>query len=130
MWVDVVKEYDYEIFYHPGKSNVVVDVLSHKSAESLVGYMCMRTSIDSLLLDLIRGVHVEGVKKDNWKDERIRGEINRFVTSSRGLLTLCGKVLVQVSGGIRQIVLEEAHKYLFSIPPGATKMYRDFRLSY
>ena len=54
-WLDVVKDYDCEILYHPGKVNVVADSLSHKSAGSLVGDMCMRISIGSPLLDLIRG---------------------------------------------------------------------------
>ena len=29
-WLDVVKDYDCEILYHPGKANVVVDALSRK----------------------------------------------------------------------------------------------------
>lgn len=37
---------------------------------------------------------------------------------------------VPVTGGVRQRILEEAHKSKFSIHPGATKMYRDLRLSY
>ena len=41
------------------------------------------------------------------------GEIDRFVTDSRGLLTLCGRVWILVSGGIRKTVLEEAHKSRF-----------------
>ena len=32
--------------------------------------------------------------------------------------------------GVRQKILEEAHKSKFSIYPWATKMYRDMRLSY
>ena len=34
MWLDIVKDYDCEIIYHPGKANVVADALSHKSAGS------------------------------------------------------------------------------------------------
>ena len=29
-WLDVVKSYNYEILYHPGKANVVTDALSLK----------------------------------------------------------------------------------------------------
>ena len=81
-------------------------------------------------MGLIREAHAEGVREDNWKIERIRGEITRFVQDSHGLLTLCGRVWVPVSDGVRQSVLEEAHKSHFYIHPRATEMYRDMRLSY
>ena len=37
---------------------------------------------------------------------------------------------VLVTGGVSQKILEEAHKSMFSIHPGATNMYGDLRLSY
>ena len=30
-WVRLIKDYDYVIDYHPGKANIVADVLSRKS---------------------------------------------------------------------------------------------------
>jgi hypothetical protein len=30
-WLELIKEYDLEVHYHPGKANVVADALSHKS---------------------------------------------------------------------------------------------------
>ena len=29
-WLELVKDYDLEVHYHPGKANVVADALSHK----------------------------------------------------------------------------------------------------
>ena len=34
-WLELVKDYDCEILYHPGKSNVVADALSRKSYRNL-----------------------------------------------------------------------------------------------
>ena len=34
-WLELIKDYDLEIFYHPGKVNVVADALSRKSSNSL-----------------------------------------------------------------------------------------------
>jgi hypothetical protein len=30
-WLELIKEYDLEVHYHPSKANVVADALSHKS---------------------------------------------------------------------------------------------------
>lgn len=81
-WRDVVNDYDCNILYHPGKENVVSDALSPKLARSSDRGKCMRISVDSLRLRLIREAHTEGVLNENWKQERIRGEIDRFVTDS------------------------------------------------
>ena len=51
-------------------------------------------------------------------------------TDSHGLLTRYGRVWVPDFGGVRQAVLEEAHKSRFWIHHVHTKMYLDLRLSY
>jgi hypothetical protein len=30
-WLELIKDYDFEVHYHPGKANVVADALSHKA---------------------------------------------------------------------------------------------------
>ena len=35
-WLELVKDYDLEIHYHPGKANVVVDALSRRSYVNMV----------------------------------------------------------------------------------------------
>ena len=49
---------------------------------------------------------------------------------SRGFLTRYGRVWVPATGETRLTLMDEAHKSKFSIHPGATKMYRDFRVDY
>ena len=34
-WIELLKDYDCQILYHPGKANAVADALSRKSMESL-----------------------------------------------------------------------------------------------
>ena len=75
--------------------------------------------MDSPLVGLIRDAQIEGMRPENWKLERIKGERARFFQDSRGLLTRYGRVWVPMSGGVRQIVMEEAHKshFLFTRGP-------------
>ena len=35
-WLELIKDYDCEILYHPGKANVVADALSRKAREKLL----------------------------------------------------------------------------------------------
>ncbi|KAI3679919.1 hypothetical protein L2E82_50899 [Cichorium intybus] len=101
-WLDVLKDYDCEIHYHPGKANVVADALSRGSKQ----------------------------ERESEKSERIVGQLAAMVKDSRDLLTCHERIWVPKQGGVRQTLLEEAHKSRFSIHPGATKMYRDLREYY
>ncbi|KAJ9565813.1 hypothetical protein OSB04_001779 [Centaurea solstitialis] len=129
-WLDVVKDYDCEILYHPGKANVVADALSRKAHGDVLRVPLMRLTVTTSLIELIRSSQVEAVKVENQKKERIKGQLAQLVTDSRGLLTRSGRVWVPVSCEARQTLLDEAHKSKFSIHPGATKMYRDLKTDY
>ena len=37
-WLDVVDDYDCDILYHPGKTNVVAHALSLKAVSTLIGF--------------------------------------------------------------------------------------------
>jgi hypothetical protein len=40
-WLELIKDYDVEIHYHPGKANMVVDALSHKAHCSHLPAICI-----------------------------------------------------------------------------------------
>lgn len=42
----------------------------------------------------------KGLNRENWKEERIRGQILLFVRDNGGLLTRCGRVWVPVAGRV------------------------------
>ncbi|KAJ9560610.1 LOW QUALITY PROTEIN: hypothetical protein OSB04_005770, partial [Centaurea solstitialis] len=129
-WLEVVKDYDCEILYYPGKANVVADALSRKGSILLLRVPYMRLTVSTSLIELIRQSQVEVIKADNQKRERIKGQVDQLAADNRGLLTRYGRVWVPVSCEARQTLLDEAHKSKFSIHPGATKMYRDLRTDY
>ena len=53
-WLDVVKDYDCEILYHPSKANVVADALSRRAVSTPIRNVCMRMTVMTPVLDTIR----------------------------------------------------------------------------
>ena len=67
-WLDVVKDYNYEILYHLGKASVVADDLSRKETSTPIRDLCLRMTIVTPLLELIREAMKEEYRKseDYW----------------------------------------------------------------
>ena len=63
--MDVLKDYDCEILYHPGKANVVADAFSRKAESPSIGNVCLRMTVISPMLDMIKEAQVEGLKREN-----------------------------------------------------------------
>ena len=57
-WLDVLKDNDCEILYHTEKANMVVDAISRKAASSPIGNVCLRMTVISPLLDMIKEAQV------------------------------------------------------------------------
>ena len=72
-WLDVVKDYDCEILYHPGKANVVADSLSRRAEGSPMRDVCTRLTVMTPVLDTILGAQAEAVRPENRKRERVTG---------------------------------------------------------
>ena len=44
-WLELIKNYDMEIHYHPGKANIVADALSHKASCSCISATVVHTTL-------------------------------------------------------------------------------------
>ena len=127
-WLELIKDYDCEILYHPDKANVVADALSRKRTSENVQFM--RMEIISDLVAAVKDAQGEGLKDENLKDECMRKTKEQLEEDSRGLKTYQSRVWVPLVGGNRELILSESHKSRLSIHPGCTKMYRDLKMLY
>jgi hypothetical protein len=57
-YLELIKDYDYEINYHPSKANVVADALSRKSMVELAALRIFQPQLIKELLGM--GLEVEG----------------------------------------------------------------------
>ncbi|KAD6454523.1 hypothetical protein E3N88_09229 [Mikania micrantha] len=86
-WIELLKDYDCEILYHPGKANVVADALSRKEEHEPIRVTVMKIVISSDLVDQIKEAQIEALKEENWKRDRIKGQAHNLDEDSRGLKT-------------------------------------------
>nr|GEY17435.1 hypothetical protein [Tanacetum cinerariifolium] len=72
-WLELLSDYDYEIRYHPGKENVVVDVMSSKERDKPLRVRALVMSIGLELPKQILNGHTEAQKPENIKNEDVGG---------------------------------------------------------
>jgi ribonuclease HI len=148
-WLELIKDYDLEVHYYPGKANVVADALSRKahyhclSITTFNDTLCnqMRKlnleiipqgslnllSIESTLQDriIMSQFHDEGIKIIKSKLSQGKTKYKCFHTDHQGVLWFNNHIVVPKDHQLRKQSLDEAHLSKFSIHPGSTKMYQD-----
>ncbi|GAU51023.1 hypothetical protein TSUD_411670 [Trifolium subterraneum] len=150
-WLEFLKDYDFELSYHPGKANVVADALSRKSlhmsslmAKELelieefrdLSLVCEVTS-NSVKLGMLKLTNpfLEKIRECQKEDEKlmkrvalvIEGQENDFKMDENGVVRFRGRVCVPDVSELKKMILDEGHKSGLSIHPGLVKMYQDLK---
>ncbi|KAI3776024.1 hypothetical protein L1987_45784 [Smallanthus sonchifolius] len=124
-WVELLNDYDCEIRYHPGKTNVVADALSRKDHVLL---HCSRIQTD-IQTRILEAQHVS-VTEGNMYEEMSCGVELLLESKPNGLLYYLNRIWVPDRDDLRAFLMNDAHKTRYSIHPGADKMYQDLRQLY
>ncbi|KAJ0752560.1 putative nucleotidyltransferase, Ribonuclease H [Helianthus annuus] len=128
-WVELLNDYECAIKYHPGKANVVADALSWKDTLPR-RVRALQLTIQSSLPTQIRNAQIEALKPENVKAEALRDSRQQMEQKADGAYYVTGRIWVPLYGGLRELVMDEAHKSRYSVHPGLDKMYHDISTTY
>ncbi|XP_022042047.1 uncharacterized protein LOC110944709 [Helianthus annuus] len=120
-WLELIKDYDCDILYHPGKANVVADALSRKEYPPPIRVKSTRMIVTPNLFETIRKAQDKSLNVGDPKSERTEGFENKIVVNASGIRTRFGQVWIPRHCEAKTLLLEEAHKSRYSVHPGANK---------
>jgi hypothetical protein len=151
-WLELIKDYDLEINYHPGKANVVADALGRRSHLNILTtrelFPEFYKEFEKLNLGWVSNTEVitmevdstleQDIKKDQLEDakiQEIKEQINEdkapgFSVDEQGTLWYKKRLCVPKVKEMRELILHETHDPTYSIHPGSNKMYHDLKSRY
>jgi hypothetical protein len=141
----LIKDYELEVHYHSGKSNVITDTLSHKAhcnylpvarltgEESSTSVMPNLSLSNIILAPTLRDEIIASQKDDEGmshiKQRMKEGDpkVAYFREDAEGTLWFMKRLVVSKKNALKKKILDEAHTSRYSIHTGSTKMYHDLR---
>jgi hypothetical protein len=154
-WLELIKDYDCEINYHPGKANVIAEALNRKSTVELAALGIslprlikeltgmglevvgegMPVHLANLMVQLkllarIKAAQLEDPECAKIKQLLTKGKAKGFCLKKDGLLTHFKQVCVPRIRELRKEIMSEAHHSPYTVHPRGTKMYRDMKGTY
>jgi hypothetical protein len=148
-WLELIRDYDMEIHYHPGKANVVADALSklpcqlnsmiaeeqpslYQEFEQFTMELVSEGFLASIelqptLIGQIKEAQKGNASIDGIKSQIAAGKAPGFTEDEEGVLWYNRRLCVPSDSELKQVLLQEAHATLYSIHPGGTKMYQDLK---
>ncbi|GJS24230.1 putative reverse transcriptase domain-containing protein [Tanacetum coccineum] len=141
-WLELLSDYDCEIRYHPGKANVVANVLSRKEQNKPLWVRALVMTIGLDLPNRILEAQTEARKPENLKSEDVRGmliENSKDLKKSRKeklepcvdeTLYFNNRSWLPCYGDLRTLIMHESHKSKYYVHPGSDKMYQDMKQLY
>nr|GEV17707.1 putative reverse transcriptase domain-containing protein [Tanacetum cinerariifolium] len=97
-WIELLSDYECEIKYHPGKANAKILEAQGEASKDLKA-----------------------------PAEWLRGLERHFEKRDDGGIYFTNRVWIPSIGGIRKLIIDEAHTSRYSVHPGVNKMYYDLR---
>jgi hypothetical protein len=131
-WLELIKDYDLSLQYHPGKANIVADALSRKvyvnclSTEELPKDLCKGLRdlglevvpkgyvaslvVQPTLMDRIREAQKGDKELETIRDALKEGRENGFSEDEQGTIWFEKRICVANGPDLRKLIIQEAHE--------------------
>jgi hypothetical protein len=149
-WLELIKDYELEVHYHPGKANVVADALSRKHRCNHLTVQSHSSCCDSEGPNLRIVPHgrlnnialIPTIEEDDIASQRMDigmvhlrrrlelGEAQCFRQDVDGVLWFKDRLVVLKDFDLRRKIMDVAHCSTYSIHPGTNKMYQDLKKNF
>nr|CAD41297.2 OSJNBa0020J04.2 [Oryza sativa Japonica Group] len=98
-------------------------------------FMNLMNKINTLDIQPLLRTQIEEAQKDNeeireLKERLAAGRAKEFSIDEKDVLWYKKRIYVPEQGGLRGLILKEAHESAYSLHPGSTKMYQDLKEGY
>jgi len=137
-WLELIKDYNLEVHYHPGKANVVADALSRKQHVKplleegfnllhpvVLHNIIVSCSLESQIIELQKtGPGIFHMKRKRKMKEQ---DTKHFRVDENGVLWFDDRLVVPKDRELQNKILDEAHSSKLSIHPGSSNMYQDLK---
>jgi hypothetical protein len=149
-WLELIKDYELEVHYHPRNANVVADALSHRHRRNHLSvqshHSCCDLEEPSLrvvpqgslnniaLIPTIKEDVIAAQKRDVGMEHIRRrlklGEAQCFRQDSKGGLWFKDRLVVPKNFELRRKIRDETHCSRYLIHPGINKMYQHLKKNF
>ncbi|WVZ51807.1 hypothetical protein U9M48_002917 [Paspalum notatum var. saurae] len=148
-WLELIKDYDLEIHYHPRKANVVADALSRRAHCNVIEVRptarvicCEIDAIEmateqlielyNLIIEPTIKEQIIAAQKQDKGMAYIREGIDDekracFMLDDQGVLWFKGRLVVPKDMELKKKILDKAHTSMFTMHPSSNKMYQDLK---
>jgi len=141
-WMEFLKDYDFQLMYHPGKANVVADALSRKSVQvsammieeqklieqfkdlnlgvkfHINHISCSKLTITNDFLGIIKEKQLEDPSLKRTVELLGTNQVKDFVMGEDEILRFNGRICIPENEELKRMILEEGHKSHLSLHPG------------
>ncbi|KAA3484625.1 Integrase, catalytic core [Gossypium australe] len=127
-WLELLKDYELVIDYHPDKANFVADALSRKSLFALRSLNALLDFSDAsfVIVELkVKPLFIKQICDAQKSDNELLAKRAQCVVD--GCLRFRGHICVPRNPELIQVILSEAHNSRLPVHPGSTKMYHDLK---